>query len=353
MHKVIRASLLTCAAVLLLSACTAKAPGPVAVDTPLRPAVTTLATATADAGMLASSTVRPPKLPTFPQGRAFVVDKTGAGKASALFVAPAPSQEPWHRVAKFTVDQTIIDGVWVNNLTFEGRLNDDTVITTQEQVAFGSNSFITVSRRVSDILGDNPGWRGLDDGTRVSITFTRHGNGPVKVLSITGLEPVFRSATLDNPGPDYSFAGATDPIVRNAMLESDGETASIIGYLVDFIDPASSSGPMVELVVGKTGLLYLQVGMMSRPHGAFGRQADPRIGPESKDEAATRKTVVANAERTVKRMLPMSVAKGTVFGYLVRVVHGDGTYSDVFVENNGRVSDGRGRAKLQPWGPTD
>lgn len=351
MHNVIRASLLTCAAVLLLSACTPKAAEPVAVDTPLKPAATTLATATADAAMLASSTVRPPKLPTFPQGRAFVVDQAGAGKALALFVAPAPSQEPWHRLAKFTVEQTIIDGVWVDSLTFDGRLSDDTVITTREQVAFGSNSFVTVSRRVSDILGDNPGWRGLGDGTRVSVTFKRNGDGPVKVLSITGLEPVFRSATLDNPGPDYSFARATDPIMRNALLESDGETASIIGYLVDFADPASSSGPMVELVVGKNGLLYLQVGMMSRPHGAFGRQADPRIGPESKDEAAARKTAVANAERTVKRMLRMSVTRGTVFGYLVRVGHGDGTYSDVFVDNNGRVSDGRGPAKLQPWGP--
>jgi len=353
MHNVIRASLLTCAAVLLLSACTPKAPEPVAVDTPLKPVATTLATATADAGMLASSTVRPPKLPTFPQGRAFVVDKTGAGKASALFVAPAPSQEPWHRVAKFTVDQTIIDGVWVNNLTFEGRLNDDTVITTQEQVAFGSNSFITVSRRVSDILGDNPGWRGLDDGARVSVTFTRHGNGPVRVLSVTGLEPVFRSATLAAPGPVYSFVHATDPIMRNALFESDGETASIIGYQVDFANPGSSSGPMVELVVGKTGPLYLQVGMMSRPRGAFGRQADPRIGPESTDEAAARKTAVANAERTVRRIPQFSAATGTVFGYLVRVVYVDGTYSDVFVENNGRVSEGRGRAKLQPWGPTD
>lgn len=352
MGNVIRTSLLTCAAVLLLSACAPKAPESAAVGTPPLPVATTSATATPDAGMLASSTVRPPNLPSFPQGQAFVVDKTGAGKASALVVAPAPSREPWHRVAKFTVNQTVIDGVWVDNLTFEGRLNDDTVITTREQVAFGSNSFITVSRRVSDILGANPGWRGLDDGSPVSVTFQRHGNGPVKVLSVTGMEPVFRSATLANPGPDYSFARATDPIMRNALLASDGETASIIGYQVSFSKPGSSAGPTVELVVGKTGALYIGVGMMNRSsHGAFGRQADPRIGSESKDEAAARDTAVSNAERTVKRMLGIPAAKGTVFGYLVRVVYGDGTYSDVFVENNGRVSGGRGRAKLQPWGP--
>ena len=351
MENAIRTSLLACAAVLLLSACAPKAPEPIAVDTPLIPVATTSATATSDAGMLASSTVRPPKLPSFPQGRTFVVDKTGAGKALALIVAPAPSQELWHRVAKFTVDQTIIDGVWVDNLTFEGRLNDDTVITTKEQVAFGSNSFTTVSRRVSDILSDNPGWRGLDDGARVSITFQRHGSGPVKVLSVTGMEPVFRSVTLANPGPDYSFARATDPIMRNALLESDGETASIIGYLVDFSNPGSRSGPMIELVVGKTGSLSLRVGMLSRPHGAFGRQADPRVGPESKDEAAARKTAVANGERAVRRMPQLSAATGTVFGYLVRVGRGDGTHIDVFVENNGRVSDGIERAKLQPWSP--
>ena len=348
MQNVIRAGLLTCVAVFLLSACAPKAPEPAAVDTPLNPVATTYAT---EVGMLASSTVRPPKLPSFPQGKTFVVDQTGAGKALALIVAPAPSQEPWHRVAKFTVDQTIIDGVWVENMTFEGRFNDDTVVTTKEQVAFGSNSFITVSRRVSDILGDNPGWRGLDDGARVSVIFERNGDGPVKVLSITGLEPVFRSAKLVDPGPAYSFAHATDPIVRNALLESDGETASIIGYLVDFSNPGSRSGPMIELIVGRTGSLFLRVGMMSRPHGAFGNQADPRIGPESKDEAAARKTAVANGERAVRRMPQLSAATGTVFGYLVRVGRGDGTHIDVIVENNGRVSDGIGRAKLQPWSP--
>ena len=73
MQNVIRAGLLTCVAVFLLSACAPKAPEPAAVDTPLNPVATTYAT---EVGMLASSTVRPPKLPSFPQGKTFVVDQS-------------------------------------------------------------------------------------------------------------------------------------------------------------------------------------------------------------------------------------------------------------------------------------
>jgi hypothetical protein len=354
MQNVIRTGLLTCAAVFLLSACATKAPQPVGVHTPSSPAATLSATWTADAGMLATSTVKSPKLPTFPKGSLFVVDRTGAGKAVALFTAPQPRPERWSRVAKFTVEMTVVDGLWVDSLTFWGDLDDDTVVTTQEQKALGSSRFVTVSRRVGDILRDNPDWRGFDDGSRVSLTFTSHGNSPVKVLSVTALDPTFRSVTLAGPGPVYSLEHATDPIVRNAIKGSPGETATIVGYLTHFENPGSGAGPRTttELVVGRTGALFWRVGAMMSGHRSS-RPPDPRVGPESRDEAAVRKSAVAVGERTVRRVPGLSSAKGTVVGYLVRVGLFDGTrHVDVFVQNNGDVSDSSGLAKLQPWSPS-
>ena len=337
----------------LLVAC---APGPVeraSVAQSANGVEASVATWAADSKPPATSTVKAPKLPTFPQGAAFVVEANGSGKAVARFTAPTPTpdEKRWHRTAKFVIEQSVIDGLWVDSLIFWGRLGEDTIITTREQSAFGSNEFVTVSRRVRDILRDDPEWQGLEDNARVSLTFTVDGTGPVKVQTITGLDPTFKTVRLSDPGPHYAYGAAPDPVIGNAIVRSDGTTGSIIGYLVDYKDWKSGNGPVGEFFVDKAGGLFRSVGAMGRPRSAFGQAAQPRSGPESSREAAARTKAVARGLREVRRHPELSAATGVVYGYLVRVARDDGTSVDVVVGNDGRFTGDAQQVKLQPWSP--
>lgn len=347
----VRIGLAVCTIAVMLTACAPSTPrvaAPKPASAPVLPD-SSAATWTAEPGLLASSTVDKPGLPSFPLGSIFVVDNRGSGKAVARFMAPGPSPEPWHRVARFTVDQTIVDGVWVESLTLSGRLSDDTVVTTKEQVAFGSDEFVTVSRPVRDIMHDDPEWHGFDDNTLVSITFKRKGNSPLDVRTITVLDPTFRSVSISDFGPAYDLRSATDPIIRNALLESEGATASIVAYLVDF-KPPSRPGSALELFVGKTGGLFRPIGRMTRPQSAFGQVAGPRSGPESDREAAARRAAVSAGEAGVATSLPQFVGcRGEVWAYLVRVWHADGSHVDVLVDSNSAVQQGSRVSNLQPW----
>jgi len=348
----VRVGLMLCTITLILTAC---APTPRRVATPAQvPAPmmpdATAATWTAEPGLLASSTVKTPGMPSFPSGRSFAVDRNGRGKAVARFMSTDPSPEPWHRVARFIVDSTEIDGISVEGLTLSGRLSDDTVVTTTEQLAFDSEEFVTVSRRVRDILRDDPDWRGLDGDPRVSVTFERNGNGPVDVRTIRVLDRRFRSLTINDFGPQYNLKSTTDPLVRNALLQSAGTTASIVAYIVDF--KQSPTGGIRELYVGKSGALFRPIGYMSRPRSAFGHSADPRLGPEPAHEAAQRRAAIAAAESSIAAsQLEVTSSKGEVFAYLIRVRRADGSHVDVLVNNSGLVEGQADGLNLQPWPP--
>lgn len=346
--------LLSLVALVLLTSCASRTAKQATTVTSTNTMAQSSSTWTVDSAPPATSTVAAPKLPKFPPRYSFVVDFNGNGKAAARFVAPPPNpaQKRWHRVARFIVEPGIVDGIWVDDLTFEGRLGDDTIVTTTEQVALGSNKLVKVSRRVRDILRDDPRWKGLEDGTRVSVTFARKkGTGPVDVLTLAALDPIRKTVRLLDPGPHYTMSTASDPIVRDALIKLNGTKGSIVGYLLDYGDWTTREGPVVELVVDKGGNLFHTVEGYWRPLSAFGGKAQPRAQPESDREATIRKTAVAHGEDTAGLSPLLPKATGVVYSYVVRVVREDGSSVDVLVGNDGRLSDTPDEVKLQPWGP--
>lgn len=296
-----------------------------------------------------TSTVRAPALPTFENSTWFVVGADGTGKAVARFdaSAPGPERRRWHRVVRLIVDGTKVDGVWVDNVTFEGRLTLDTVVTAKYETAAGSGKYRKVSRRLEDILAADPSWRGFDDDTRVSVTFKKVGNGPVSIQTMTALDPVPKWVTLPDPGPQYRYGKATDPIVINAMSKLDGESASIVGYVIDYVTPESRGRSILEMVVGKDGKGYRLTGW-GRPRAAFGHEAPRRAQPEPAGEASQRRRAEAVGSRLTATIIPKG--RPAVFAYIVRVHRIDGTVMDVVVEADARPEWGEPRqVRVQPW----
>jgi hypothetical protein len=302
-----------------------------------------------------SSTLPTPPPPHFSAEQSFAADAKGTGRALATVAghwSTNPGHKGWSRIVRFVVDDTKVDGVWVHNMTFWGRLTTDTVVTIQEQTDFGSDEFPTITRRVSDILGANPRWGGPTANVRVVLTFQITGDGPVHVLTLTQIDPVWRTVRLPGAGPTYSQGGQPDPLVRSALAKTGALRGAIVGYVVDFIYRKPQEVSILELVVAKNGSLYRMVGGLGEPGGAFDGKPPPRAQPESAAERKARDAALASATQVVHSSEPLYAAsQPTVYGYIVRITQRGGFSVDGVVQNDGLSGNWQTSVMLQPWTP--
>jgi hypothetical protein len=237
-------------------------------------------------------------------------------------------------------------------MTFWGRLTTDTVITTQEQTDFGSDEFPTITRRVSDILRANPRWGGPTANARVVVTFQITGDGPVHILTLTQIDPIWKTVRLPGAGPTYSQGGQADPLVRSALAKTGAERGAIVGYVVDFIYRQPREVSLLELVVAKNGSLYHTVGGFGGPGGAFVGKPPPRTQPESAAERSAQDAALASAARVVHSREPLYAASPPiVYGYIVRITLRGGSTVDGVGQNNGLSGNWQTGVMLQPWAP--
>ena len=310
------------------------------------------------ASVTPTSTLPTPAPPRFLAEQSFVADAKGRGEAMATFVghwSSNPGHKGWSRIAHFAVDDTKVDGVWVYNMTFWGRLTTDTVITTQEQTAFGSDEFPTITRRVADILRANPGWGGPMANARVAVTFQITGDGPVHILTLRQLDPIWKTARLPGAGPTYSRGGQADPLVRSALAKTGAVRGAIVGYVVDFKYRKANELSILELVVAKNGSLFHMVGGLGGlvgPGGPFVGKPPLRAQPESAAERTARDAALARAAQVVHSSEPLyGASQPLVYGYVVRITRQGGTSLDGLVQNNGLSGNWQTSVMLQPWTP--
>lgn len=346
MHRMVW--LVTCVAfaVTSISACTSKAGQVRTSEKAAREASATAEAAVKKMGQGRASsspsvisTVPTPAPPRFLQNEVrFAVGPDGRGQALARFIPPmsaSHSRPGWSRIARFEVDQTQVDGVWVERMTFSARITEDTIITRQEQKSFGSGKFPTVSRRVGDIVRADPKWAGPTPGAYVTLEFMRGRKGVV-IRTIRETDGVLKSVRLPDVVRVYEKK-PSDGVLAAAFDKTGAYAASIVGYVVDFKPrPQPKNGAWIrEFVIDKDGERYVRVGGHHRPYAAFGHPPAARVEPESAAEGSARERAVAVAMKAVGA--ESGPTDAAVYAYVVRVSIFDGTSGDIIVGNDGSV----------------
>lgn len=137
-------------------------------------------------------------------------------------------------------------------------------------------------------------------------------------------------------GPVYPVLAISDPVIAQAVRSAQTTGAPVVraeirGYLVNWvIKETSSSTTIREFVVMKDGSLYRDNEKRPRPYGAFSKGAPPRLTPESKREAQSRKAALAAAHLTITKIAPtFASAEPAVYFYIVRIHRKDGSSADI------------------------
>lgn len=289
-----------------------------------------------------STVPEPPRAPALGTD-GFFADAQGRGAAVGTIVERpwSPDTERWQRDVKIRLHQIEADGVVVRDAILDARLDDGAVVVTTEHLTPGGDGVQTVSRRVSDILRDEPMWTGPTGGSRVVITFTTDGMSPLRITTMRVETPVFRTQWLPAAGPVYSVDSTADAVIHAAALRFGARRAAIIGYLVDVSRGSSEGTSTIEALVAKDGSAYTlaPAEALSRPRNAFGHTPTPRQQPQAAIEASMEESALANAAERVGELLdPSDAVTAQRFAYVVRLDMGKGDPVDVIIEPDGSTT---------------